>query len=346
MAIAAYFMSVICSAAAARAAALPSPRDRALAKFAPFAASSQFAIVSDPPKTTASCDFSAARNVALTRQDPFVNAPLDLTLLIVEPEKAKGDVVIVPPSGGVSPLEGRWARLLCKRGYRVTVAAQWSRREETLAEVAAGDGFNWQIHDQSSIRGVIATRAAIDYLGVSKIGLMGASRGAQTTAEVLALDDRVGAAVTIVGGTPVYQILATGEATGVAALNAIRDARLAKLAALPENRDIAKNRKALLANYEAKLKENVWIDPGYLADPAKSERLFALTATGDLTIPSEAQTNLVLAWHSPARLEVYLSGLNLLIGWFVGAKGNHVPAIIAAYRRYSDDVIAFFDSHL
>jgi dienelactone hydrolase len=191
-------------------------------------------------------------------------------------------VVITPILGGSYGLEQVMGAALARRGLHAAIVLR--------AESLLGDGTEDETRLERVTRtAVIDRRRAIDWLeaqpDVGAIGALGASQGGITTVGLAAIDSRVQAAVVLLAGGDLGQVLSTSDEPRVVRW---REARLARVGG-----DV----DALAARVRAA----VTSDPLALAPHVDARRvLFGLTRLDD-DVPYAAQLRLCDALGQPER---------------------------------------------
>lgn len=222
-------------------------------------------------------------------------------------------VVIMPPTGGVTFLESRYAALFCKSGFSVYVVKAWTAMTETSIDLAVHNRLFGRA--QRAIERVL--RQAVPEAAV---GLLGTSVGGLHTATAVGHLERVSAAFVIAAGAPVADVLAH---TGQDALKALRERRMREFGFT----DREAYRDALAAEFH-------W-EPLAFAAAARQKPLGMVIVQGDETVPTPFQERLRDAWQPSVDYSV--SGFPL---------GAHPVGIFQAWWSHAEDILAFFSRHV
>lgn len=218
-----------------------------------------------------------------------------------------GTVIILPLTGGEVILDRFYARALCGRGLNAVVAKTWSHDTES--------GISLDVHDNGFLRGVVAIRHVLDFVP-GRVGVIGTSVGALYEGLALGVVDRLDAAVFVVGGGGLPQILAQSDETGVAKLRAARYAAMGISSA---------------DEYEKILEANLSLDLMKFLPPAKKKPVLMITALKDSTVPTSSQIALWEKLERPARIDI---------------NSNHPAAILTAWFKYRGAILDFFETNL
>ena len=217
-------------------------------------------------------------------------------------------VVIMPPTGGRTFLESRYASLFCESGFAVYVVEGWSGMSETSVELS--------IHNRLFGR---AQRAIETIVGIAReqfVGLMGTSVGGLHAATAVGRLERISAAFVIAAGAPVVDVIVSTEQD---ALKSLRKRRMQVFGF--EDREAY--RHALAAEFH-------W-EPLAFADAARDKPLGMVVVQGDTTVPTSRQAYLREIWRPDVAFSVS--------GFLLGA---HAVGILQTWWHHADDILAFF----
>lgn len=221
-------------------------------------------------------------------------------------------IIIMPPTGGTTFLESRYAALFCKSGFNVYVVEGWTGMSETSLDLA--------IHSRLFGRAQRAIESIIDVSAPTGfVGLLGTSVGGLHAATAAGHLERISAAFVIAAGAPVVDILAE---TDQEALESLRVRRMREFGL--DGRDAYRN--ALAAEFE-------W-EPLSFAAAAREKPLGMVVVEGDKTVPTLRQKQLRGAWEPEVAYVV--SGFPF---------GAHPVGIFQAWLSHADDILAFFSRH-
>lgn len=235
----------------------------------------------------------------------------DLDVQIVH-YKAGGEsdraIIIMPPTGGTTFLESRYASLFCSAGFAVYVVEGWTGMSETSIDLG--------IHHRLFGRAQRAIEGILDAAPESFVGLLGTSVGGLHAATAAGHLQRVSAAFVIAAGAPVADILAY---TDQGALQSLRERRMRKFG--------FNDQKA----YRDALSEVFDWEPLSYAAEARKKPLGVIVVKGDETVPAVFQKQLRDAWQ-PA-VDYTVSGFP----W-----ATHMVGIVQAWWLHADDILDFF----
>lgn len=220
-------------------------------------------------------------------------------------------IVIMPPTGGTTFLESRYASLFCDAGFGVYVVEGWTGMSETSLDLS--------IHHRLFGRAQRAIERILETAPESFIGLMGTSVGGLHAATAVGHLPRVSAAFVIAAGAPVADILAY---TDQKALRSVRERRMREFGF----DDQQAYRDALSAVFD-------WEPLSYLED-AREKPLGVVVVQGDETVPTTFQEQLREAWQPTTDFTV--SGFP----W-----AAHMVGIVQAWWLHADDIRDFFVRH-
>ena len=255
------------------------------------------------------------KEVVLTTLDPVNQTPSDVKLthyvrILADPSQAK-TVIIMPPTGGVTPLDHYYAERFCLAGFRIALVESWT--SDTLAEL------DMDMHDRAALRALTAVRHTIEYLKPnrsSQIGILGTSVGAISSALALGYESRIAAGALIVGGGGMPEIIATStEKT----LSKLRSDRMTSLGITG------------IKDYEDQLRQHVHIEPLDFINLSGKKSVWMMIATKDITVPTKNQFDLYHAFGDQDLLTY---------------EDNHINTILYTAALHAPDIEKFFHEHL
>lgn len=220
-------------------------------------------------------------------------------------------IVIMPPTGGTTFLESRYASLFCEAGFGVYVVEGWTGMSETSLDLS--------IHHRLFGRAQRAIERILEAAPERFIGLMGTSVGGLHAATAVGRLPRISAAFVIAAGAPVADILAY---TDQDALQSVRERRIREFGF----DDQQAYRDALSAVFD-------W-EPLSYAEAAREKPLGVIVVRGDETVPTIYQEQLREAWQPTVDFSV--SGFP----W-----SAHRVGIVQAWWLRADDIRDFFVRH-
>jgi hypothetical protein len=220
-------------------------------------------------------------------------------------------VVILPPTGGATFLESRYARQFCRAGFDVFAVSRWSGMSDSSLDVS--------IHSTLFGRAQRAIGLLADRMDASFIGLLGTSVGGLHAATALGHVESVSAAFVIAAGAPVTEIIARTDQEG---LRRLRERRMQHFGF----ESVEDYGEALAATFE-------W-EPLDFLDAARSKPRGMILVEGDDTVPTAYQRRLQAAWQpQPA----------IVVGGFPVAA--HPVGIFRAWWSHRDEILDFFLRH-
>lgn len=188
------------------------------------------------------------------------------------PQGAAADdtVIIMPPTGGSTILERRYARGICDRHHRATIIERWSGLGEHVLDFGMHNRLYARAHRAF---GLVSDR----YPG--PLRLMGTSLGAQYGFSIVLRTPRIERAVLIVGGIPFSTVIARSEHESMTSLRNWRT----KEWGIPSQ-----------DNYEDRLRKVfAWDDKALIdADPSKSKKFLLFVGLRDEAVPTARQLEL------------------------------------------------------
>ena len=220
-------------------------------------------------------------------------------------------VIVMPPTGGSTFLESRYATLFCDAGFGVYVVRGWTGMAETSIELA--------LHHRLFGRAQQAINLVAEDAPVGFVGILGTSVGGLHAATAVGHLDRISAGFVIAAGAPVADVIAYTEQGELASL---REERMRHFGFA----DQTAYRDALAAEF-------AWEPLAFLSS-AREKPLGMVPVRGDKTVPTPLQEQLRKAWRPEADYTV--SGFPL---------GAHPVGIFQAWLLHRQDILVFFTDH-
>lgn len=217
-------------------------------------------------------------------------------------------IIIMPPTGGTTFLESRYASRFCQAGFSVYVVSAWTGMSETSVELS--------IHNRLFGRAQRAIQTLTEYAPEAFVGLMGTSVGGLHAATAAGHVEGVSATFVIAAGAPVASVIAF---TDQEALKTLRQRRMERFGFDSQ----AAYRDALALEFH-------W-EPLAFADAARDRPLGMVVVRGDRTVPTPYQEQLREAWRPDVDYSVS--------GFPVGA---HPVGILQAWWFHAQDILDFF----
>lgn len=187
------------------------------------------------------------------------------------------NVIMMPPTGGVSLVDRQVAGRLCKEGIQVLLNYSFTDDMESSLDP--------QIHERAFIRGITAIKhMALSFEG--DFGLIGTSLGSLYSSQALVVEPRITKALLVVGGAPIADILTHSEQDG---LKELRETRMSNL-------DLKSKREYL--DY---INDNFRLDLLSRLEVPHKPKLWVIRSLKDDTVPASSQTQLI-ALLQPTRV--------------------------------------------
>ncbi len=219
-------------------------------------------------------------------------------------------VIILPPTGGRTFLDGQYARSLCHEGMAALLIEDWDGLAEQSVEL--------DVHQRLLTRGQSAISTVLDTFKFSSFGILGTSVGAIHAATAFGQNPKLISAFLIAGGGPIHQVIAE---SGEENLKKSRQARLKKFGF----KDVNEYAKALAEHIGPELESIHYA--GYIQE----KRLQMVVADSDETVQTKFQ-NIWVEEFKPE--QVYR------------LDAGHMWTIIKAWWFYEKDMVDFFKSSL
>ena len=234
---------------------------------------------------------------------------LSIELISYKSEKEIGKILILPPTGGVTYLEKRYARSLCKLGFSSIIIKSWKEMEkETIGlDIHA---FHLELA-QKVIAKVIELKINTDDF----LGILGTSVGAIHSATALGSYDQIQAGFLILGGAPVHKVITHSEEK---TLKKYKEKRMKAFG--------FKSLKDYTFALDKKIPKKVC--PLSFAQTVQSKDVFTVIALKDKVVPTVFQKNLQQAFKGES-LEI---------------SSGHILSIFKFYLLHSEKMTQFFKS--
>jgi hypothetical protein len=187
------------------------------------------------------------------------------------PPKVTGATIfILPPTGGETPLDRRYAKGLCRDGRRVLVVKKWTGYDEASLDL--------ELHNRLFGKG----NRALALLATHHPGplhLLGTSVGALFSISALARIPQVTKAALVVGGVPFTEIIATSDTEH---MNYLREQRKLKFGISSQEDYISRLNAVFEWNDLDKLNGNILVD----------KKILLVIGTMDQGVPTKNQLQL------------------------------------------------------
>jgi hypothetical protein len=211
-------------------------------------------------------------------------------------------VLVLPPMGHENTLDRFYARNLCAAGIGAALVKDWSGDDEMVEDMAS--------HHRGQLRARVALTSVLDFVP-GHVGVLGASIGALHGSMLFASEPRVRAAVLIVGGGPLWSVLAR---SGMSKLERLRAKRMRKLGL------------DSIEAYEAALRAQLPLDTTRFLPLARGKQAFMVIGLQDEVVKPETQFALWRALGKPEKREI---------------DSGHIMTVIKAYTRHHQEIEDF-----
>ncbi len=251
--------------------------------------------------------------VTLMVEDPSLTGPPRLqTMIMTLPNAGKPTpfMIILPTIEGITPLEHQVATKLCQADI-ASIIADVNHFDIPVNLPAWGDedlNNRWAVYTISTILDFAESHPKILK---NKMGMIGLSLGAITSALMAGIEDRLQAVVIVAGAGNMPAILSYSDESHVV------DLRQQRMQAAGFTTDL---------QYENQLRDSILFDPIYFSPRVKKENIWMMRVTNDLKVPFENQVELWNAFHQPLHEDFTL---------------GHVGSIIELTYLYMTDVLDF-----
>lgn len=226
------------------------------------------------------------------------------------PAAALKTLLILPPTGGETYIDRRYAEKFCAAGYEVILIRSWSGMDEESTDL--------ELHQRLYTRAQQALGTVIDNVQAPFIGLLGTSVGGLFAAVAAHVQPRLDAVFVVAAGISIPEVIVTSDQE---AMRDLKMARLARYNFLNED------------EYLRALERVFFLDPSTLAATPSGmmylkKDLGMALALEDTTVPTVTQERLRDLWHP-----------RLVFGY----PNGHFWGIVKSWWLDDDDVLAFFD---
>lgn len=218
---------------------------------------------------------------------------------------AHKSLIIVPPTGGTNIIDRSYGRTFCGADFAVYVLNGWSEDTETDTDI--------EIHQHFYGQAQKAIHAVLNKITTPFVGILGTSVGALHASIAAATIDRLNAALFIVGGAPIAEIVVNSDQEAMINLRIARSQRYGFKTA-EEN---------ILAIGKVFSLEPMGQNPTF-----KNKNIGMVIAEKDLTVPYANQTKLRDFWQPQYILHL---------------SDNHFWAIVKTWLLYSGSLVDFFN---
>ena len=219
-----------------------------------------------------------------------------------------GSVLVLPTTGGETPLDRLWGREMCRAGFRTQIIVSWPETEY--------DFYDPRMHNDFFNRVRLAAKAVLSK-SRGPVALIGTSLGGIVGSSLVALEPRIKVAALIATGAHVSEILS--ESNHPRARRQTRGS-------------MKRNGIKSVAEYEDFLDRHVSIDPADLLRRAKDlpETLHVLT-TNDVTVPTRNQLDLINLFPRPSVIKIH---------------ANHILGILSAAKNHRHEIRDFLSERM
>lgn len=218
-------------------------------------------------------------------------------------------VLIVPPTGGSSIIEKRYAKYFCNHGLNAVIIDDWTGANLT------SETLDFTVHQRELEYAESAIKKTLSYFKNSTIGMLATSKGAiGISAFTDTIEKKVSVLISIVAGGPLHLAISRANEEG---LKTLRSQRMKLL-------DIDQ------MEYDQLIFENLKYRTQDIS-PNSKMKVVLVYATEDIVVPTELQVWLKDLWN-PSAL------------WYL--EDNHVPAIGKTVKHLKDDFLHIFKDQL
>lgn len=147
-------------------------------------------------------------NLELKEIDPITGKEFIVTVKAFKPNKDKNrQVIILPPIGGTTLLENRYAKKVCNRGVAAYVFVNWTDDMEESVE-------DFEVHNRGTIRGVFAVEMFLKNFPLPT-RILGTSLGGFYAGIAAGKFDLIEKVSIVASGTNLANVLATSNLDGL-----------------------------------------------------------------------------------------------------------------------------------
>ena len=244
-------------------------------------------------------------DLVITSVDPITGNAFSLEIKAYIPNANQTrQVVILPPIGGVTTLEAKYASRVCSRGVSTYIFVHWSGDMETSVE-------DLGVHERGTIRGMHALESFFDKYSLPT-RILGTSLGGVYAGVASGKFDQIEKTVIIASGTNLSEIMANSS--------------------LPDLVKLKKERFAFHgfttnAEYAQGIKENLSIEASNFKEGFKAKKLLFIRTNSDSVIDSLYQDQLINLFDSKESLVLFTK---------YGYKKGIIMAFIRRSKRISN----------
>ncbi|MBC7754648.1 MAG: hypothetical protein H7Z71_10455 [Moraxellaceae bacterium] len=218
--------------------------------------------------------------------------------------KTKKNLIILPPTGGVTALDKSYARSFSRLGYNVYLMTQWTGWDRQSSDL--------EIHQKLYEEGQRAITIVLDQIPDGFIGLLGTSVGALHAEVAASLQARLDAVFTILGGASITEIIVTSDHKDMVNLKKERRARFK-----------FKNDQ----EYLDALDKVFTLEPLRLRKPVEKALGMAM-GNDDKTVPTKTQKQLEAFWQPQEKFSF---------------DSGHFLGIIKTWTFSENKIVDFFE---
>lgn len=213
-------------------------------------------------------------------------------------------IIILPPTGGVTLLERRYAAQLCQQKFNAIILAQWSGDNEHSLDL--------DIHQRLYDRAQRALKLLIDSLDSTYIGLLGTSVGGIHASMAITHINRINSVFTIAAGAPVASIIVHSDQKVLA------KAKRARMKQFDFRSEV---------DYEKALQQHIFWDIFNPQVPIENKSFGMIIATKDMTVPTPYQIKLKEFWQPSTVIQI---------------PYGHISGILWSSFFYNKEILSFF----
>lgn len=153
----------------------------------------------------------APKELEVKSKNPLTGGDFILKVKAYKPNNSKNkQVIILPPIGGVTTLEAKYAAKICKRGTPAYVFYNWTNdMEESIEDLA--------VHARGTTRGLHAVESFLDYSNL-ETNILGTSLGGVYAGTAAGKFSQIKKVVIIASGTNLPMIMGTSTLPGLVEL--------------------------------------------------------------------------------------------------------------------------------
>ncbi len=222
---------------------------------------------------------------------------------IAESEKS---LLIIPPTGGTNLIDRSYAREFCAKGFDVYILNSWTEQNESATDL--------ELHQRFYGRARRALVITLEQTKSAFVGVLGTSVGALHATVAAATVERINAVFSVVGGTPIAEVIVESDQ------KAMRDLKAARRTRYGFTSD-AQNIAAIGGAFH--------LEPRLQKALSKRKDYGMAMAENDTTVPFENQRKLRDFWQ-PEKVIVLSS--------------DHFWGIVKTWLFHSGELVKFFEA--